>query len=326
MTRRVVALARPAMALALSWLALCAPAAAQEHQFRVVPGLRPPTQAQIEAAQRGDAKAQWQVGGVLLDDADAFPWIARAAEHGQPDAQVRMAGWLTKGTGMAKDPEAAATWLLRSARQGTFVAMYRLSHAYSDAAGLPRDLVLAMAWNLAARRAIGFKVLSATVEREKVLAALMTEDQRNAAIAAAAAWHPGATIMAGEAPPSPFQPGAWNFDVEAGPVTPLPKVEMQYTNRLSRCLARSDLADMGMLTGADPTRCVVTGKWSAPDRLDWQAHCGITKAIEQHGTLVVIDSEHAHSDVAMTLDGAPFSAGSFEMTRSGSCDAQAANP
>lgn len=101
---------------------------------------------------------------------------------------------------------------------------------------------------------------------------------------------------------------------------------MTYTNHLSRCLTPVDLADVGMLTSADPTRCVITGQWTAPDRLDWEVRCGFERVIHQTGHLIVIDGGHARRETAMSIDGMPSSSGSFEMKRGGTCTPQVSLP
>ena len=56
--------------------------------------------------------------GVPRDDANAFYWTKRAAEHGDWDAQYNLGTFYEAGIGTARDAEQAKHWYIAAARQG----------------------------------------------------------------------------------------------------------------------------------------------------------------------------------------------------------------
>ncbi|HKC09869.1 MAG TPA: tetratricopeptide repeat protein, partial [Methylomirabilota bacterium] len=78
-------------------------------------------QVWLEAAQRGDAKAQTYVGeiyekglGVPPDYAAAAQWYRRAAEQGYAPAALSLGVLYENGLGVARDPKQAAQWYSRA--------------------------------------------------------------------------------------------------------------------------------------------------------------------------------------------------------------------
>jgi len=83
-------------------------------------------QVWLEAAQRGDAKAQTYVGeiyekglGVPPDYAAAAQWYRRAAEQGYAPAALSLGVLYENGLGVARDPKQAAQWYSRANGTGT---------------------------------------------------------------------------------------------------------------------------------------------------------------------------------------------------------------
>ena len=79
----------------------------------------------LELAEQGYPLAECRVGwfylkgqGVPQDDANAFYWTKRAAEHGDWDAQYNLGTFYEAGIGTARDAEQAKRWYIAAARQG----------------------------------------------------------------------------------------------------------------------------------------------------------------------------------------------------------------
>lgn len=87
-----------------------------------------------QAAERGIASAQLQLGLALLDGRDvpadpveAFHWLSAAAEQGAPRAIVRLARMHLRGVGTAENKELAVTLLEQAAAGGEFMACIELA-------------------------------------------------------------------------------------------------------------------------------------------------------------------------------------------------------
>lgn len=108
----------------------------------------------LELAEQGYPLAECQVGwfylkgqGVPQDDANAFYWTKRAAEHGDWDAQYNLGTFYEAGIGTARDAEQAKRWYIAAARQGQDEALEnavlkgfhgnRLTHRCDSARRLP---------------------------------------------------------------------------------------------------------------------------------------------------------------------------------------------
>lgn len=77
------------------------------------------------AADLGDPDAQMLVAGSHLyrtdggrDASAAIPWLHRAAQQGVPDAQYRLAQLIEAGDGTSREPAWAAVWFQRAAERG----------------------------------------------------------------------------------------------------------------------------------------------------------------------------------------------------------------
>jgi len=91
-----------------------------------------------EAAQGGNADAQYELGnlyylgrgGIPMDPRLAATWFARAADQGQPQAQVRLADMTARGVGVPQDYDRARQ-LLRAALPRLRDAERRAAEAYA---------------------------------------------------------------------------------------------------------------------------------------------------------------------------------------------------
>ena len=79
-------------------------------------------------------------------DAAVYTWdppdiaeLRRAAEEGDPEAQVQLGQAYQSGNGVAMDDDAATAWYLRAAEQGSADAQFHLGFAYSGGSGMPLD-------------------------------------------------------------------------------------------------------------------------------------------------------------------------------------------
>lgn len=140
----------------------------------------PRLQATIRAAERGNAKAQFNLGdmyrigeGVPQDQSEALRWWRMAAEQGHAGAQSTLGVMYEAGDGIPQDYLEAVRWWRMAAEQGEFRAQYNLNVMYAAGQGVPQDYVNAHVWfNLAAAQ--GHEI--ARTNRDKA-SSFMTPDQ-----------------------------------------------------------------------------------------------------------------------------------------------------
>jgi localization factor PodJL len=117
------------------------------------------SEALRNAAERGDASAQFIVAtryldgeGVTQDVTRAAHWYQKAARAGLAPAQYRLATLFERGRGVPKDTATALVWYERAAAQGNVKAMHNAAViAAGTEAGKP-NYDLAYKWFLAASR------------------------------------------------------------------------------------------------------------------------------------------------------------------------------
>jgi uncharacterized protein len=147
-----------------------------------------------DAAEAGDADAQFELGRVYLDEhsglqdlAQARSWVSRAAEQGHVGAQSLLGHMYHSGRGALQSFTLAHDWLLRAARQNDAVAQFSLGLMYREGQAVPADPVAAYSWfNLAASQGLE----DAREARDDLLSAL-TPAQVLAAQTASEQWKPG---------------------------------------------------------------------------------------------------------------------------------------
>jgi localization factor PodJL len=106
------------------------------------------------AAERGDARAQYELGvryaegrgGLPRDLKLAAQWFAKAAEQGVATAQYRLGSLYEKGMGVERSPERARSLYEKAASAGSARAMHNLGVLFvENGDGLP-DYASAAAW------------------------------------------------------------------------------------------------------------------------------------------------------------------------------------
>ena len=105
-----------------------------------------------DGAKSGDALALYKIGyaGRYLRHRDALKLLKRAAELGQPDAQLELAGIYAEGLmGQDRDPAAAAE-MLKKAAPHRAEAKFLLARAYLSGEGVVKSARSAATWFRAA--------------------------------------------------------------------------------------------------------------------------------------------------------------------------------
>ena len=78
--------------------------------------------------------------------AAAVAWYRRAAEQGDARAQYNLGGMYREGRGVPPDAAGAVAWYRRAAEQGHVRAQYNLGGMYAEGLGVPPDAVEAFMW------------------------------------------------------------------------------------------------------------------------------------------------------------------------------------
>src|SRR5712691_699496 len=104
-------------------------------------------------AEQGDAKAQYELGGMYYqgkgvpqDYIEAFRWYRKAADQGSPKGQYGVGFMYEEGKGVPQDYAQASAWCRKAADQGYARAQYALGYAYSRGAGVPQNYAEAARW------------------------------------------------------------------------------------------------------------------------------------------------------------------------------------
>ena len=173
--------------------------------------------------------------GSAANPAEAFRWLSRAAQQGQPVAEYRLGTLYERGQGVAANPATAASWYEKAANAGNRLAMYNLAVAmankslgrqnmpeaarwFSKAAalglvdaefnlavlyergdGVPQSLLDAYKWYMIAAAAGD----NGAQQRAAVLATQLSEADRAAAQKSAQAFKPTPLNRAANVPPEP---------------------------------------------------------------------------------------------------------------------------
>ena len=107
----------------------------------------------MDAAKRGDAAAQYEVGlryangeGVTQDMAEAAKWFERAAQQGLTVAEYRLAAQYEKGRGVTQSDAKAREWYEKAAKGGNVKAMHNLAVIHAEGRGTAQDFKTAAEW------------------------------------------------------------------------------------------------------------------------------------------------------------------------------------
>lgn len=113
----------------------------------------------LAAAQRGDAKSQYELAmayalgnGTPVDLAQSVQWLDRAAAQGDPEAENKLGQFYLNGTGVASNPQQAAYLYGKAAEAGYGPAQYNLGLLYERGQGVAKDLATAEKWLMLAYR------------------------------------------------------------------------------------------------------------------------------------------------------------------------------
>jgi len=129
--------------------------AAAATQNEILLGFYPdePVELTKEKAERGDAHAQWFLGGcyasgekVKEDKSQAAIWYRKAAEQGHAFAQYDLGVCYVNGIGIYENDKAGAEWFLKAAQQGHGEAQLQLGMLLEVGKGVPQDYKLAYCW------------------------------------------------------------------------------------------------------------------------------------------------------------------------------------
>jgi TPR repeat protein len=106
-----------------------------------------------KAANAGDPEAQMEMGyfcevgiGVAKNMEAAARWYALAAHGGHAGAKASLGVLYFWGTGVPEDREMAARLLREAAEKGVGIAAYQLGYMYAVGTGVPRDTASAEHW------------------------------------------------------------------------------------------------------------------------------------------------------------------------------------
>jgi hypothetical protein len=130
---------------------------------------------------------------VKQDDYQAANWFRRAAEQGEPAAQLHLGNMYAEGQGVPQDSREAAVWYRRSADQGFAQAQYNLGLWYANGEGGEQNNIAAHMWfNLAAARfpSTDTRNRDLAVRNRDVIAGRMTAAQLAEAQKLAREWQP----------------------------------------------------------------------------------------------------------------------------------------
>jgi len=125
--------------------------------------------------------------GVHKNDVEAVRWYREAAEQGDATAQFNLGGMYRKGAGIPKDDAKAAYWYHKAAEQGLAEAQGNLGMMYASGTGVSQDYIKAYMWIslAAAQRLERAASLLDDLQRD------MTPSQIAQALARSRRWRPG---------------------------------------------------------------------------------------------------------------------------------------
>src|SRR5690606_19455698 len=81
--------------------------------------------------------------GTAQDPGQAFAWLARSSEQGEPEAQYRLGLLYLKGRGVARDDAQARAWFARAAAGGNAEAVARY-HQFAEDGDIEAQYNLAL--------------------------------------------------------------------------------------------------------------------------------------------------------------------------------------
>jgi len=85
-------------------------------------------------------------GQQAATDLNDFQAVKARADHGDPDAQIRLAQMYSSGDGVVKDPVKAAKWHRKAAELGSARGQCLLGLDYAEGTGVKQNMVEALKW------------------------------------------------------------------------------------------------------------------------------------------------------------------------------------
>ena len=122
----------------------------------VVLALPPLVHAATGSMEAGKA-AEHRPAGPSSSSTPETAAVVTAAERGDPEAQVKLAGMYATGVGVAKDRRQAVAWYRKAAERGNASAQNTLGLLYAHGTVVPKDLPHAVAWYRKSAERGGFR-------------------------------------------------------------------------------------------------------------------------------------------------------------------------
>jgi uncharacterized protein len=104
-------------------------------------------------AEHGNVEAQLKVAlmyedgrGVQKNTPEAVKWFRRGAEQGSVEAQLKLGLMYDEGKGVPKNYAEAAKWFRKAAEQGMAEAQYNLGVMYHEGQGVTKDYSEVLKW------------------------------------------------------------------------------------------------------------------------------------------------------------------------------------
>ena len=103
-----------------------------------------------KSAEQGHAKAQYETGLCYLEgkgtEVESLEWYKKAAEQGYAEAQYKVGNAYYCGKGVEKDKNEAFKWFLLAAEQGQADAQYMVGKCYYNGNGVKENKAEAFKW------------------------------------------------------------------------------------------------------------------------------------------------------------------------------------
>ena len=112
-----------------------------------------PSRQMSQAAEQGDAEAQYKLGlsyyigeDVEKDYTKAVKWFRKAADQGHAEAQTSLGACYSMGNGVNQDYNEAVKWFRKAADQGQADAQFALGACYCTGKGVSMDVTEGIKW------------------------------------------------------------------------------------------------------------------------------------------------------------------------------------
>jgi uncharacterized protein len=120
--------------------------------------------------------------GAPQDYTVAMKWFEKAAESGNPEAQLKLVFGYIQGIGLPRDEHQAVMWLKHAANNGNTWAQRALSNLYLSGEGAPKDYVRAYTWAKIASELDGNHTEDVSVFKSRMSQMQIAEAERRISI------------------------------------------------------------------------------------------------------------------------------------------------